>query len=156
MNIINFHVNKGIKNFSKNKHNNKQFLLPSLNPNKDNNHKKTIIPFQYGINKNQNINKPMNNINNQLKKQRNNIQNKIYEQQKLFKNHKPYSGNPSIKCNNNIIEMNKPIKYNNNQLNLEREIFTANPSLIASKNNFNNNNEYNNNLYNNNNNKNQE
>ena len=150
MNIINFHVNKGIKNFSKNKHNNKQFLLPSLNPNKDNNHKKAIIPFQYGINKNQNINKPINNINNQLKKQRNNIQNKIYEQQKLFKNHKPYSGNPSIKCNNNIIEMNKPIKYNNNQLNLEREIFTANPSLIASKNNFNNNNEDNNNQYNNN------
>lgn len=151
MNIINFHVNKERKNFSKNKNNKKQFLLPSLITKKDNNPKKSSIPFPYGINKNQKINKPINNINNQLKKQRNNIQNKIYEQQKLFKNHKPYSGNPSIKCNNNIIELNKPnkaINYNN-QLNLEREIFTANPSLIASKNNFNNNIQEQNNKFNN-------
>ena len=148
MNIINFHVNKGRKNFSKNKHNNKQFLLPSLIPKKDNNQKKAIIPFQYGINKNQNLKVPINKINNQLKKQRNNIQNKLYEQQKLFKNHKPYSGNPSIKCNDNNNELNKPLNCNN-QLNLEREIFTANPSLIGSKNNFNNNVQDNNKQFNN-------
>ena len=147
MNIINFHVNKGRKNFSKNKHNNKQFLLPSLIPKKDNNQKKAIIPFKY-VNKNQNLKVPINKINNQLKKQRNNIQNKLYEQQKLFKNHKPYSGNPSIKCNDNINELNKPLKYSN-QLNLEREIFTANPSLIGSKNNFNNNVQDNNKQFNN-------
>ena len=148
MNIINFHVNKGRKNFAKNKRNNKQFLLPSLIPKKDNNQKKSIIPFQYEINKHQKLKVPINKINNQLKKQRNNIQNKLFEQQKLFKNHKPYSGNPSIKCNDNCIELNEPLKYEN-QLNLERDIFTANPSLITSKNTFNNNIQDNNKQFNN-------
>ena len=138
MNILNFHANKGRKNFSKNKKENKKFLLPSLNPMKDVQLKKSLIPFQYGIYKNKNLIKPINNnINNQLKKQRDSIQNKIYEQEQLLKNHKPYSGNPSIKCNNNIVDLNKPL-INNNQFNCEREIFTANPSLVASKNNFNN------------------
>ena len=137
MNILNFHVIKEKKN-SKNKPKTKQFLLPSLNPMKDNKLKRSSIPYQYGIYNNQNINKPINDINSQLKKQRNNIQNKINAQHQLLKNHKPYSGNPSIKINNNIVELNKPSK-NNNQFNSEREIFTANPSLIASKINFNNN-----------------
>ena len=137
MNILNFHVNKEKKN-SKNKPKTKQFLLPSLNPMKDNKLKRSLIPYQYGVYNNPNINKPMNDINNQLKKQRNNIQNKINAQNQLLKNHKPYSGNPSIKINNNIVELNKPSK-NTNQFNSEREIFTANPSLIGSKINFNNN-----------------
>ena len=137
MNILNFHVKKEKKN-SKNKPTAKQFLLPSLNPMKDNKLKRSLIPYQYGIYNNKNINKPINDINNQLKKQRNNIQNKINAQNQLLKSHKPYSGNPSIKINNNIVELNKPLK-NDNQFNSEREIFTANPSLITSKMNFNNN-----------------
>ena len=75
MNILNFHVNKEKKN-SKNKPKTKQFLLPSLNPIKDTKLKRSLIPYQYGIYNNPNINKPINDINNQLKKQRNNIQNK--------------------------------------------------------------------------------
>ena len=160
MNILNFYVNKEKKNYSKNKQRTKKFLLPSLNPVKENKVKNFIMPYQYGLYKNQNINKPINDINNQLKKQRNNIQNKMNVQNQLLKNHKPYSGNPSIKCSNNIVELNKPFNHNNNQYNSEREIFTANPSLIASKINFNNkqiiNDNYNNiNKQGNNNNKNQ-
>ena len=139
MNILNFYVNKERKNYSKNKQKNKQFILPSLNPKKENKEKFFIMPHQYALYKNQNVNKPVNDINNQLKKQKNNIQNKINVQNQMLKNHKPYSGNPSIKCNNNIVELNRPLKNNNNQFNSEREIFTANPSLISSKINFNNN-----------------
>jgi serine/threonine protein phosphatase PrpC len=138
MNILNFYVNKEIKNYSKNKQKNKQFILPSLNPTKENKVKNFKMPYQFGLYKNPNINRPIKDINYQLKKQKNNIQNKINSQNQLLKNHKPYSGNPSIKCNNNIAELNKPLKNNNNQYNSEREIFTANPSLIASKINFNN------------------
>ncbi len=82
--------------------------MPSLNPIKDEQLKKSLILFQYGIYKNKNIIKPMNNnINNLLKKQRDSIQNKVYEKEQLLKNHKAYSGNPSIKCNNNIVDLNK-------------------------------------------------
>ena len=145
MNILNFPVNKPRKNDSKKKQK-KQLIFPSLNPMKETKLKNTIIPFKYGIYNNPKINKQINDINNQLKKQKSNIQNKINAQNQLLKNHKPYSGNPSIKCNNNIIEINKPLK-NNNQFNPEREIFTANPSLIASKINFNNNIQDNNKQY---------
>ena len=140
MNIINFPDSKGRnKNQSKNKQDQKQFLLPTLNPKKDIQPKISFLPFQCVVYKNQ-IKPINNNIKNQLKKQRNSIQNRIYEQQRLLKNHKPYSGNPSSKGNNNNnVEYNIPL-LNDNQFVYEREILTANPSLIASKINFNNNN----------------
>ena len=150
MNIINFNDKGRNKNLSKNKQEQKQFLLPSLNPKKEIQLKKPFLPFQCGNHKNQ-MKSLNNNITNQLKKQRNSIHNKIYEQQQqLLRNHKPYSGNPSTKGNNNNNdEYNKPL-LNDNQFIYEREILTANPSLIASKMNFSNNN---NNNYNQDNNK---
>lgn len=148
MNVINFQIDKKRNNFSKNKQKTKQFLLPSLNIMlKEERHKKANMPYQYEI-YNLNKNKQIKNINNQFKNQKNKIKNKSNEHHQIFRNHKPYSGNPSIKCNSNIVEENKPLG-NNNQLNFEREILTANPSLVASKIGFNNNYENNSQFVNN-------
>ena len=148
MNAINFQIDKKRNNFSKNKPKTKQFLLPSLNIMlKEERHKKTNMPYQYEI-YNLNKNRQIKNINNQFKNQKNKIKNKSNEHQQVFRNHKPYSGNPSIKCNSNNVEVNKPIG-SNNELNFEREILTANPSLVASKIGFNNNYENNNQFVNN-------
>ena len=148
MNAINFQIDKKRNNFLKNRQKAKQFLLPSLNIMlKEDRHKKTNMPYQYEI-YNLNKNKQIKNINNQFKNQKNKIKNKSNEHHQVFRNHKPYSGNPSIKCNSNIVEVNKPIG-NNNELNFEREILTANPSLVASKIGFNNNYENNGNFVNN-------
>ena len=148
MNAINFQIDKKRNNFSKNRQKAKQFLLPSLNIMlKEDRHKKTNMPYQYEI-YNLNKNKQIKNINNQFKNQKNKIKNKSNEHQQVFRNHKPYSGNPSIKCNSNNVEVNKPIG-SNNELNFEREILTANPSLVASKISFNNNYENNGNFVNN-------
>ena len=148
MNVINFQIDKKRNNFSKNRQKAKQFLLPSLNIMlKEDRHKKTNMPYQYEI-YNLNKNKQIKNINNQFKNQKNKIKNKSNEHHQVFRNHKPYSGNPSIKCNSNIVEVNKPIE-NNNQMNFEREILTANPSLVASKIGFNNNYENNSQFVNN-------
>ena len=86
------------------------------------------------------------NISNSVRKPQNNIQKGINikdqiirKQEKKFtkpmflqKNHKPYSGNPSIKINNNEIEIKAPIKKNF-QNSYERDILTANPSLVGNK-----------------------
>jgi len=140
MNVINFQIDKKRNNFSKNRQKTKQFLLPSLNIMlKEERHKKSNMPYQYQYEiYNLNKNKQIKNINNQFKNQKNKIKNKSNEHHQVFRNHKPYSGNPSIKCNSNIVEENKPQMGNNNQMNFEREILTANPSLVASKIGFNN------------------
>ena len=112
MNIINFSINKERKNLSKNKQKSKQFLLPSLNQIiKNEKLKNSNIPYQYEL-YNLNKNKQLKSINIQFQHQKQ-IQNKFLEQHQLLKNHKPYSGNPSIKVNNNIVELNKPIRNSN-------------------------------------------
>ena len=99
------------------------------------------------------------NISNSVRKPQNNIQKGINikdqiirKQEKKFtkpmflqKNHKPYSGNPSIKVNNNEIEIKAPIKKNF-QNSYERDILTANPSLVGNKASFI---KYNNEIYSN-------
>ena len=74
-------------------------------------------------------------MKNQLKKQENDIKKKFNKPNILLSNHKPYSGNPSIKLNNNVIDLKMPQKNIPNIL--ERDAFTANPSIIGNKASFN-------------------
>ena len=131
----NFPDIKAKKNLKKNFKKLKKFTLPHLSHLlKEDKQKKSNISSNI-INNQKNI-KQIKNIEEQLKKQKDNIQIKYNQQQQLMKNPKPFSGNPSIKINSNIVEINKPLR-NNNQLNIDREIVTANPSLLANKLGFN-------------------
>ena len=127
---MNYRINKRRKNYSKKKKTTQEIFLPSLNnklpinkmPNSD-------------INISNSVRKPQNNIQKGI-----NIKDQIIRKQEkkftkpmfLQKNHKPYSGNPSIKINNNEIEIKAPIKKNF-QNSYERDILTANPSLVGNK-----------------------
>ena len=127
---MNYRINKRRKNYSKKKKTTQEIFLPSLNnklpinkmPNSD-------------INISNSVRKPQNNIQKGI-----NIKDQIIRKQEkkftkpmfLQKNHKPYSGNPSIKVNNNEIEIKAPIKKNF-QNSYERDILTANPSLVGNK-----------------------
>ena len=126
---MNYRINKRRKNYSKKKNSSKEILLPSLNQKfSTNNQQKQII--NKPINNFQNFNK----LNNSLKKT-----DKKFDKPSIFlKNHKPYSGNPSTnKINNNIVYLKIPIKSNIPN-SYERDILTANPSLIGNKSSFNN------------------
>ena len=126
---MNYRINKRRKNYSKKQNSSKEILLPSLNQKfSTNNHQKQII--NKPINNFQNFNK----LNNSLKKT-----DKKFDKPSIFlKNHKPYSGNPSTnKINNNIVYLKIPIKSNIPN-SYERDILTANPSLIGNKSSFNN------------------
>ena len=140
---MNYRINKRRKNYSKKKKITQEIFLPSLNnklpinkmPNSD-------------INISNSVRKPQNNIQKGI-----NIKDQIIRKQEkkftkpmfLQKNHKPYSGNPSIKINNNEIEIKAPIKKNF-QNSYERDILTANPSLVGNKASFI---KYNNEIYSN-------
>ena len=126
---MNYRINKRRKNYSKKQNPSKEILLPSLNQKfSTNNQQKQII--NKPINNFQNFNK----LNNSLKKT-----DKKFDKPSIFlKNHKPYSGNPSTnKINNNIVYLKIPIKSNIPN-SYERDILTANPSLIGNKSSFNN------------------
>lgn len=126
---MNYRINKRRKNYSKKQNSSKEILLPSLNQKfSTNNQQKQII--NKPINNFQNFNK----LNNSLKKT-----DKKFDKPSIFlKNHKPYSGNPSTnKINNNIVYLKNPIKSNIPN-SYERDILTANPSLIGNKSSFNN------------------
>ena len=126
---MNYKINKKRKNYSKKQNSSKEILLPSLNQKfSTNNQQKQII--NKPINNFQNFNK----LNNSLKKT-----DKKFDKPSIFlKNHKPYSGNPSTnKINNNIVYLKIPIKSNIPN-SYERDILTANPSLIGNKSSFNN------------------
>ena len=126
---MNYRINKRRKNYSKKQNSSKEILLPSLNQKfSTNNQQKQII--NKPINNFQNFNK----LNNSLKKT-----DKKFDKPNIFlKNHKPYSGNPSTnKINNNIVYLKIPIKSNIPN-SYERDILTANPSLIGNKSSFNN------------------
>ena len=126
---MNYKINKRRKNYSKKQNSSKEILLPSLNQKfSTNNQQKQII--NKPINNFQNFNK----LNNSLKKT-----DKKFDKPSIFlKNHKPYSGNPSTnKINNNIVYLKIPIKSNIPN-SYERDILTANPSLIGNKSSFNN------------------
>ena len=143
MNIINYQNNK-TKNFLLLKTNQKdqKIQLPCLK----------VSLTEKRCKKFDNFNKkPKNKINNiciqgvglTLQK---NEQKKLYEyqlelknfhkrQQDLLKMHKPYSGNPSLKFNNNINDLTKqPYLYQDRNI-LDREILTANPSFLNINNN---------------------
>ena len=140
---MNFRINKRRKNNSKKQNSSKDILLPSLNQKiQTNNHLK---PPTYPADNKQN---PLTNFqkmsiikNNQFKK----TEKRIAKQNIIFKNHKPYSGNPSFKINNNIIDLKIPAKSKIPN-SYERDILTANPSLIGNKASFENYNENNPNL----------
>ena len=126
---MNYRINKRRKNYSKKQNSSKEILLPSLNQKfSTNNQQKQII--NKPINNFQNFNK----LNNSLKKT-----DKKFDKPSIFlKNHKPYSGNPlTNKINNNIVYLKIPIKSNIPN-SYERDILTANPSLIGNKSSFNN------------------
>ena len=126
---MNYRINKRRKNYSKKQNSSREILLPSLNQKfSTNNQQKQII--NKPINNFQNFNK----LNNSLKKT-----DKKFDKPSIFlKNHKPYSGNPSTnKINNNIVYLKIPIKSNIPN-SYERDILTANPSLIGNKSSFNN------------------
>ena len=132
---MNPRINKRKKNNPKKKTSN-EIILPSLNPKiaKRNqlNHNNNII---YNFNDHRNKIQKLNNIKNQLKKQENDIKKKFNKPNIILRNHKPYSGNPSIKLNNNIIDLK--ISSKNIPNSFERDIFTANPSFIGNKVNYN-------------------
>ena len=140
---MNYRINKRRKNKSKNLKSSKGILLPSLNQKISiNNKSKLSINQAHHIPNPQSDFQKDNNINNnQLKKPE-----KKYSKPNIFlKNHKPYSGNPSIKINNNVIDLKVPIR-NNIPNSYERDILTANPSLIGNKASFKNYKENNSNL----------
>ena len=126
---MNYRINKRRKNYSKKQKPSKEILLPSLNQkfSTSNQQKLNIIKPQNNF---QNFNK----LNNSLKKT-----DRKFDKPSIFlKNHKPYSGNPSInKLNTNIVYLKVPIKSNIPN-SYERDILTANPSLIGNKASFNN------------------
>ena len=126
---MNYRINKRRKNYSKKQKPSKEILLPSLNQKffTSNQQKLNIIKPQNNF---QNFNK----LNNSLKK----TDRKFDKPSISLKNHKPYSGNPSInKLNTNIVYLKVPIKSNIPN-SYERDILTANPSLIGNKASFNN------------------
>ena len=140
---MNYRINKRRKNKSKNLKTSKGIVLPSLNQKISiNNKSKLSINQAHHIPNPQSDFQKDNNINNnQLKKPE-----KKYSKPNIFlKNHKPYSGNPSIKINNNVIDLKVPIR-NNIPNSYERDILTANPSLIGNKASFKNYKENNSNL----------
>ena len=134
---MNYRINKRRKNYSKKQKPSKEILLPSLNQkfSTSNQQKLNIIKPQNNF---QNFNK----LNNSLKKT-----DRKFDKPSIFlKNHKPYSGNPSInKLNTNIVYLKVPIKSNIPN-SYERDILTANPSIIGDKSIFKNYNENNPNL----------
>ena len=136
---MNYRINKIRKRYSTNKKPAKEIFLPSLRPKiLSNNKKKQNINISSSA---QNPKNKLNNINNSIKKQeKNNNKPSIF-----FKNQKPYSGTLSKKKNNYIINLKVP-KRNNIPNSYERDILTANPSIIGDKSIFKNYNENNPNL----------
>ena len=136
---MNYRINKIRKRYSTNKKPAKEIFLPSLRPKiLSNNKKKQNINISSSA---QNPKNKLNNINNSIKKQeKNNNKPSIF-----FKNQKPYSGTLSNKKNNYIINLKVP-KRNNIPNSYERDILTANPSIIGDKSIFKNYNENNPNL----------
>ena len=136
---MNYRINKIRKRYSTNKKPAKEIFLPSLRPKiLSNNKKKQNINISSSA---QNPKNKLNNINNSIKKQeKNNNKPSIF-----FKNQKPYSGTLSSKKNNYIINLKVP-KRNNIPNSYERDILTANPSIIGDKSIFKNYNENNPNL----------
>ena len=136
---MNYRINKIRKRYSTNKKPAKEIFLPSLRPKiLSNNKKKQNINISSSA---QNPKNKLNNINNSIKKQeKNNNRPSIF-----FKNQKPYSGTLSNKKNNYIINLKVP-KRNNIPNSYERDILTANPSIIGDKSIFKNYNENNPNL----------
>ena len=128
---MNYTINKSRKNNSKKRNSAKNIILPSLN--------QKIFPENHSsLNSNK-----IHNINNQEKnsqKLNKNPEPKLTKPQIFLKNHKPYSGNPSIKINNNRNEL-KVQKRNNIPNSYERDILTANPAIIGNKASFQNYNE---------------
>ena len=140
---MNFRINKRRKNNSKKQNSSKDILLPSLNQKIQTNNQ--LKPPTYPADNKQN---PLTNFqkmsiikNNQFKK----TEKRIAKQNIIFKNHKPYSGNPSFKINNGVIDLKIPAKSKIPN-SYERDILTANPSLIGNKASFENYNENNPNL----------
>ena len=109
---MNYTINKSWKNNSKKRNSAKNIILPSLN--------QKIFPENHSsLNSNK-----IHNINNQEKnsqKLNKNPEPKLTKPQIFLKNHKPYSGNPSIKINNNRNEL-KVQKRNNIPNSYERDI----------------------------------
>ena len=128
---MNYTINKSRKNNSKKRNSAKNIILPSLN--------QKIFPENHSsLNSNK-----IHYINNQEKnsqKLNKNPEPKLTKPQIFLKNHKPYSGNPSIKINNNRNEL-KVQKRNNIPNSYERDILTANPAIIGNKASFQNYNE---------------
>ena len=134
---MNYRNIKRNKNFSKKNKNSNDILLPSLNP-KIAKEKQLISNnnnIVYNIYAQKNKIQKLNNLKNQLKKQENDIKKKFSKPNIFIRNHKPYSGNPSIKINDNIVDLK--ISQKNIINPNDRDIFTANPSLIGNKANFN-------------------
>ena len=131
---MNYRINKRKKNNSKKKKSSKDIFLPSLIQKfSKNNQPKSSISQLNNIQNPKNNFQNFNSINNPLK----NPEKKITKQNIFLKNHKPYSGNPSIKIDNNIIALKIPMR-SKIQNSYERDILTANPSLIGNKASFNN------------------
>ena len=139
---MNYRINKIRKRYSTNKKPAKEIFLPSLRTKiSSNNPPKQDENIQSSLqNPKNNLNK-LDSINNSNKKP-----DKKNNRPSIFlNNHKPYSGNPSNKKNNNIVNLKVP-KRNNIPNSYERDILTANPSIIGDKSIFKNYNENNPNL----------
>lgn len=128
---MNYRINKRRKNNSQKKKSSKDILLPSLN---------SKIYSDKISKPNSNISSGVPNPKNNYEKLENINKTKIPEKNKTIKpnifiknsNNKPFSGNPSNKPINNILNL-KILKRNNMPNSYERDILTANPSLIGNK-----------------------
>ena len=128
---MNYRINKRRKNNSQKKKSSKDILLPSLN---------SKIYSDKISKPNSNISSGVPNPKNNYQKLENINKTKIPEKNKTIKpnifiknsNNKPFSGNPSNKPINNILNL-KILKRNNMPNSYERDILTANPSLIGNK-----------------------
>ena len=106
---MNYRINKIRKRYSTNKKPAKEIFLPSLRTKiSSNNPPKQDVNIQSSLqNPKNNLNK-LDSINNSNKKpDKNNNRPSIF-----LNNHKPYSGNPSNKKNNNIVNLKVPKRNN--------------------------------------------
>ena len=129
---MNYRNNKRRKGGSRKKKSTKGILLPSLNSKiYSDKISKPNTNISSGIPNPKNNFQKLDNINNQNKIPE---KNKIIKQNEFIKNYnnKPFSGNPSNKPINNILNL-KILKRNNIPNSYERDILTANPSLIGNK-----------------------
>ena len=132
---MNYRINKRRKNKSQKKKSTKDILLPSLNSKiASEKNSKLISNVSNGLPNAKNNFQKLENINNSAK---------IAEKHKIINpnisiknyNSKPFSGNPSNKPIKNIPNL-KILKRNNIPNSYERDILTANPSLIGNKESF--------------------